>query len=62
VTLEGEIKDVSYDDVVRIPCQAKHRISNPGPDDLVFVETQTGSSFEEADIVRYEDDYGRAAR
>ena len=28
-------------------------------DDLIFIEVQTGDSFEESDIVRVQDDYGR---
>jgi mannose-6-phosphate isomerase-like protein (cupin superfamily) len=38
---------------------AKHRISAPR-DEVVFVEVQTGTSFDEDDIERFEDDYGRA--
>jgi mannose-6-phosphate isomerase-like protein (cupin superfamily) len=30
-----------------------------GIDELVVIEVQTGSSFSEEDIVRYEDSYGR---
>jgi mannose-6-phosphate isomerase-like protein (cupin superfamily) len=30
-----------------------------GTEDLVVIEVQTGSSFAEEDIVRYEDSYGR---
>ena len=60
VTLDGQTISVKYDDTVRIPVEAKHRISNTGTDQLVFIETQTGQSFEEEDIIRYEDDYGRA--
>ena len=38
-----------------------HRITNTSSTDpLIFVEVQRGDSFEEEDIVRYEDDYGRA--
>jgi mannose-6-phosphate isomerase-like protein (cupin superfamily) len=37
-----------------------HRISNTGEDDLVFVEVQLGTYFGEDDIVRLEDDFGRA--
>jgi mannose-6-phosphate isomerase-like protein (cupin superfamily) len=37
-----------------------HRMENKQKDLLVFIETQTGESFEETDIIRYEDDYGRA--
>ena len=35
-------------------------IANLGDLDLTFIEVQTGSSFEEEDIIRYDDDYGRA--
>jgi mannose-6-phosphate isomerase-like protein (cupin superfamily) len=36
-----------------------HRIENPGPDDVVFIEVQRGERLEESDIERLEDDYGR---
>ena len=37
-----------------------HRIANDGDIDVVFIEVQRGSYFGEDDIVRLEDDYGRA--
>jgi len=37
-----------------------HRISNIGEDDLVFIEVQLGIYFGEDDIIRLEDDFGRA--
>jgi mannose-6-phosphate isomerase len=36
-----------------------HRIENPGPDELVFIEVQHGERLDENDIERIEDDYGR---
>lgn len=37
-----------------------HRITNiSSVEPLVFIEVQRGNSFEEEDITRYEDDYGR---
>lgn len=36
-----------------------HRISNTGPDNLIFIETQTGDYFGEDDIERLADDFGR---
>lgn len=39
-----------------------HRIANPGRDNLLFIEVQTGDYFGEDDIERLEDDYGRAPR
>lgn len=46
-------------DSVDISIGTKHRISNDADDPLVFIEVQTGFSFDEEDIVRYEDDFGR---
>ena len=42
-----------------IPVGSWHRVANPGLDELVLVEAQTGESFSEDDIERREDDYGR---
>jgi mannose-1-phosphate guanylyltransferase/mannose-6-phosphate isomerase len=36
-----------------------HRIANPGAEDLVFIEVQTGAELREDDIERLEDTYGR---
>jgi mannose-6-phosphate isomerase len=44
---------------IDIPIGSKHRISCSGAKELIFIEVQTGSSFTEDDIVRYEDDFGR---
>ena len=46
-------------DIVDIPVGTKHRVMNKGKEDLIFIETQTGTYFGEDDIVRLEDDYGR---
>ncbi len=45
---------------VDIALGASHRIENTGDVDLVFVEVQHGEYFGEDDIVRLEDDFGRA--
>jgi mannose-1-phosphate guanylyltransferase / mannose-6-phosphate isomerase len=42
-----------------IPVGNKHRLENPGEEDLVLIEVQTGDYFGEDDIVRYEDIYNR---
>jgi len=42
-----------------IPAGHKHRLSNPGKNDLEIIEVQTGDYFGEDDIVRYDDTYGR---
>ena len=60
VTLDGAEIDLDPGDAIDIPKGAAHRVSNPGPVELVFVEVQLGDYFGEDDIVRYSDDYGRA--
>ncbi len=42
-----------------IPRGVKHRMSNTGEEDLVFIEVQYGNILSEDDIIRYEDDYNR---
>ncbi len=44
-----------------IPACTKHRLENIGKIDLEIIEVQTGSYVGEDDIIRYEDDYDRAA-
>jgi mannose-6-phosphate isomerase len=61
VTLEGVERRVSRGDAIDVPVGAAHRISSRGPDPLVFIEVQHGSSFGEDDIERLEDDYGRSS-
>ncbi len=43
-----------------IPIGEKHRLENPGIIPLELVEVQSGSYLGEDDIVRFDDDYGRA--
>ena len=47
-------------DNIDIPRGTAHRIENPGPSELIFIEVQHGDYFGEDDIVRLEDDFGRA--
>jgi mannose-6-phosphate isomerase len=58
--LDGKEIEVRPGDAVDVPIGSKHRISCRETDPLVFIEVQTGSSFAEDDIRRYEDDYGRS--
>jgi len=60
VQIENEKKEVTAGDSVDIPIGAKHRISCTSKDPLTFVEVQTGNSFDESDIIRHEDDFGRS--
>ena len=43
-----------------IPAGAKHRLENKGAGPLEVIEVQTGGYLGEDDIVRYDDDFGRA--
>lgn len=45
---------------IDIPVGAWHRIQNSGETNLVLIEVQRGERFDEDDIERLEDDYGRA--
>lgn len=60
VTRNEETFHVGRGQPVDIPRCALHRIMNPGKDDLIFIEIQTGDYFGEDDIERIEDDFGRA--
>ncbi len=43
-----------------IPAGNRHRLGNPGTVNLVVIEVQSGNYLGEDDIIRFEDDYGRA--
>ena len=60
VTLDGDDHEVRVGEAIDIPLGAAHRVENRGEAPLVFVEVQQGDYFGEDDIVRLEDDYGRA--
>jgi len=59
VTLDGKDIILGAGGTIDIPAGAPHRIENPGPERLIFIEIQRGSYFGEDDIQRLEDDYGR---
>ncbi len=61
VTLNGTDLIVESGSAVDIPVETAHRVQNPSASEpLVFIETQTGTYFGEDDIVRLDDDFGRA--
>lgn len=60
VTCDDKIIPLKENESTFIPCQAKHRIANPGTEPMHFIEVQYGSYLGEDDIIRYEDVYGRA--
>ena len=59
ITLDDETTWYDYGISVRIPQGMKHRVENKEQEPLIFIEVQHGSSFDETDIVRIEDDYNR---
>ncbi|WP_204365298.1 phosphomannose isomerase type II C-terminal cupin domain [Chitinivibrio alkaliphilus] len=59
VTLDGLEITFTYGKTIDIHRGQKHRITNTGSLELIFIEVQTGEYFGEDDIVRYEDDFGR---
>ncbi|MCS7311589.1 MAG: phosphomannose isomerase type II C-terminal cupin domain [Acidobacteria bacterium] len=59
VQRDGETLYLKPDEGCYIPARVAHRVTNPGAEPLVIVEVQFGHCRED-DIVRIEDDYGRA--
>ncbi len=60
VILDGREITLEPGQSVDIPVGTAHRCENHGDDQVVFIEVQTGTYFGEDDIVRLEDDFGRA--
>jgi mannose-6-phosphate isomerase len=60
VTLDGVQHEVGPGQAIDIPLGTAHRVENATGSELVFIEVQQGDYFGEDDIVRLEDDYGRA--
>jgi mannose-6-phosphate isomerase-like protein (cupin superfamily) len=58
-TIDGAPHSVCPGVAVDVPLGVAHRIENSGDEPLVFIEVQHGRSFDEGDIERIEDDYGR---
>lgn len=59
VTLDGREVRLNSGEAIDIAIGAAHRMENPGPEPLVFIEVQRGDYFGEDDIVRLQDDFGR---
>ncbi|MGI8997723.1 MAG: phosphomannose isomerase type II C-terminal cupin domain [Pyrinomonadaceae bacterium] len=58
-TLDDQELMVAIGQTVDIPIGAAHRVENPGPEKLIFIEIQRGDYLGEDDIVRLSDDFGR---
>ena len=62
VVIKGRWRRLKPRATVDVPRGAWHRIENPGRRPVVIIEVQHGSRVEERDIIRRQDDYGRAGR
>jgi mannose-6-phosphate isomerase-like protein (cupin superfamily) len=60
VTLDGRRIRMKKGEFIDIPKGAVHRMENQTNENMAFVEVQLGDYFGEDDIVRLEDDFGRA--
>ena len=60
VTLDEVQKEVISNQAIFIEKEQKHRMENSGSQPLIFIEVQVGETLDEADIVRYQDEYGRS--
>jgi mannose-6-phosphate isomerase len=60
VTLDDKEIVVPSGQAIDIPRGSAHRVENSGKEDLVFIEVQRGDYLGEDDIVRLQDDFGRA--
>jgi mannose-1-phosphate guanylyltransferase len=68
VVITGKAEIVNGDKVLHlnanestyIPKETQHRLTNLGDTPLVIIEAQVGDYLGEDDIVRFEDQYGRA--
>jgi mannose-6-phosphate isomerase len=60
VTLDDRDIVIKTGEAIDIAIGAAHRVENPGPETLVFIEVQRGEYLGEDDIVRLQDDFGRA--
>ena len=60
VTLDEKEIDVPAGQAIDIGVGSAHRVENAGTELLVFIEVQRGGYLGEDDIVRLQDDFGRA--
>jgi len=60
VIVSGRARRVQAREMVTVPKGAWHRIENRGRAQVVIIEVQHGGYLGEDDIIRRQDDYGRA--
>jgi mannose-1-phosphate guanylyltransferase/mannose-6-phosphate isomerase len=62
VTVGDEVSILQENESTYIPAGTQHRLANPGKVPLELVEIQCGPYLGEDDIVRFDDQYGRAEK
>jgi mannose-6-phosphate isomerase-like protein (cupin superfamily) len=62
IVVKGRMRRLKPHATVDVPRGAWHRIENPGRHAVVIIEVQHGRRLAEDDIIRRDDDYGRAGR
>ncbi|MEO8686403.1 MAG: cupin domain-containing protein, partial [Devosia sp.] len=60
VTVDGTVTILAENQSIYLPLGCTHRLANPGKILLELIEVQTGSYLGEDDIIRIEDEFGRA--
>ncbi len=60
VTCGESVYTIQENQSTFVPMGVKHRLENPTDEPLQLIEVQSGRYLGEDDIVRYQDDYGRA--
>jgi mannose-1-phosphate guanylyltransferase len=60
VTVDGTVTVLAENQSIYLPLGCTHRLANPGKILLELIEVQTGSYLGEDDIIRIEDEFGRA--
>lgn len=60
VHVDGKVTMLTENESIYLPLGCEHRLANPGKIELELIEVQTGSYLGEDDIIRIQDDFGRA--
>jgi mannose-6-phosphate isomerase-like protein (cupin superfamily) len=59
VTIGQRVEDLGANQSCYVPLGERHRLENPGTDELHLIEVQSGDYLGEDDITRYDDVYAR---
>ena len=60
VEIDDKTSFLNENESIYIPLGSKHRLTNPNKSPLIIIEVQSGEYLGEDDIIRFEDNYGRA--